>query len=300
MPQFYTTAYLASDGYEAQLVAELSAAGITVMRRHHRLFLTDGPAVRSVWAANVWHEATTTAIASIGHAGAELKRRQRNWATYAPEHAGRSRLVAERLPYMSTKPLVLGAPAPTAPLGSWTLLTPSEMLAAERCDSPFPNGEMSLTEDRVGPPSRAYLKLWESFVRLGRFPGPGDSCTDLGASPGGWTWLLATLGATVTAIDKAPLAPTVASLPGVEWQQGSAFAIEPTAVDYLVCDVIAYPKRTMALIERWLPFVGAMVCTVKFQGETDHAAIAGLNAIQRGRVVHLHHNKHEVTFLYAR
>ncbi len=75
-------------------------------------------------------------------------------------------------------------------------------------------------EDHIGPPSRAYLKLWEALVRFGRWPAPGDRCLDLGASPGGWTWVLAKLGANVTAVDKAPLAPAVAAMPGVTQRAG--------------------------------------------------------------------------------
>ena len=39
--------------------------------------------------------------------------------------------------------------------------------------TPFANGEVAFVEDRAGPPNRAYLKLWEALVRLGRWPGPG-------------------------------------------------------------------------------------------------------------------------------
>ena len=135
---------------------------------------------------------------------------------YAPLHHRRAALIQERLPHVSAKPVVFPAKAPSAPLGSWTLLSPDRMLAAARCSSPFANGEVAFVEDRTGPPNRAYLKLWEALVRLGRWPGPGERCLDLGASPGGWTWVLARLGATVVAVDKAPLDPKVAAMPGVD------------------------------------------------------------------------------------
>ena len=147
-----------------------------------------------------------------------LRDRQRNWALYAPDHRGRAALIAERLPHVSAKPLLFGARAPTAPLGSWTLLAPDLLLASTRCSSPFPNGEPRFVEDRDGPPSRAYLKLWEALVRLDRWPTAGDVCLDLGASPGGWTWLLAQSGARVIAVDKAPLDPRVSGLANVEWR----------------------------------------------------------------------------------
>jgi 23S rRNA (cytidine2498-2'-O)-methyltransferase len=39
------------------------------------------------------------------------------------------------------------------------------------------------------------------------------------------------------------------------------------------------------------------VCTLKFQGETDHDSAAAFAAIPGARLLHLHHNKHELTFL---
>ncbi len=300
-----TTAYLAAEGYEPQLAAELAACGVRVAHRHGRLVVSEDPPVDAAWAANTWFDATYVAVASIREAADALRAQQRNWACYAPLHAGRARLIEERLPHVSARPLVLGAPAPSAPLGAWTLLSPNLLLAAARTSSPFPNGEVRFVEDRDGPPSRAYLKLWEAFVRLGRRPGPGDRCIDLGASPGGWTWTMARLGASVLAVDKAPLDPRVGAMPGVRWQEGSAYAPDPATagrVDWLCSDVIAYPQRTLALVERWQREgdIGAMVVTIKFQGATDHEIVPAFRAIDGGRVFHLHHNKHELTFALVR
>jgi 23S rRNA (cytidine2498-2'-O)-methyltransferase len=194
-------------------------------------------------------------------------------------------------------PLTFPAAAPTAHLGAWTLLETGLLLASPRKTSPFPNGECRFTEDRIGPPSRAYLKLWEALTQLGARPGPGDDCLDLGAAPGGWSWVLARLGARVAAVDKAPLDPAVAAMPGVTALVDSAFALAPRPIDWLVCDVIAYPARTLALLERWLPFARRVVCTVKFQGETDHDTAERIAALPGLRLVHLFHNKHELTAL---
>lgn len=299
-----TTAYLAAEGYEAQLATELATAGVRVAHRHGRLVVSEDPPVDAAWAANTWFDATYLPVASIREAADALRAVQRNWSCYAPLHAGRARLVEARLPHVSARPLALGAPAPDAPLGAWTLLSPNLLLAAARTASPFPNGEVRFVEDRDGPPSRAYLKLWEAFVRLGRHPVAGDRCIDLGASPGGWTWTMARLGASVLAIDKAPLDPAVASMAGVTWREGSAYALDPATVgpvDWLCSDVIAYPAKTLALVERWSRAGCArnMVVTIKFQGDTDHEIVAAFRAIEGGRVFHLHHNKHELTFARA-
>jgi 23S rRNA (cytidine2498-2'-O)-methyltransferase len=296
-----TTAYLAADGFESQLQEELRRAGVAVTATHGRLMVSDRPAVASAWAANIWHDCIEWPVPSIGAGAKSLRDLQRNWAMYAPLHHRRAALIQERLPHVSAKPVVFPAAAPTAPLGSWTLLAPDRMLAAARCSAPFPNGEVQFVEDKEGPPSRAYLKLWEALVRLGRWPQPGERCVDLGASPGGWTYVIAKLGAEVVAIDKAPLDPKVAVLPGVEWRGDSAFALEPAdigPVDWLFSDVIAYPARLLRLIEKWRAagLARNFVCTVKFQGETDHDAAAAFAALPGARLVHLHHNKHELTF----
>ncbi|MEZ5215247.1 MAG: SAM-dependent methyltransferase [Ilumatobacteraceae bacterium] len=296
------SAYLAPVDLEHEVRDELGRAGVKITQRHDRLVVSDDPPIESAWAANVWRNAEYIPITSIGHAARELRERQRNWAMYAPSHGGRAKLIAEKLPYVSAKPMELGDVALEAPLGSWTLVQPDLLLAATDCSSPFPNGEPRLVEDRDGPPSRAYLKLWEAFARARRWPQPGERCLDLGSSPGGWTWVLAQTGASVLSVDKAPLDRRVERLPGVRWHEGSAFALEPRdhpAIDWLVSDIICYPRRLLGLIERWRRegSVRNFVCTIKFQGPTDHDAILEFARIPGARLHHLHHNKHELTFV---
>jgi len=297
------TAYLAAEGFVDQLVEELQTARVPIAFEHGLLLVTERPAVRSAWALNTWFDCERLAIGSISDAAAKLRTMQRNWAVYAPEHRGRADLIVEKLPYVSAKPLTFGQAAPSAPLGSWTLLDPRTVLAAGHCSSPFANGEPRFIEDRDGPPNRAYLKLWESLALLREFPKPGDVCLDLGASPGGWTWSLAQTGATVVAYDKAPLDPHVDALENVTWHGESAFALEPGdigPVDWWCSDIAGYPERVFRLVEKWLDHATRMICTIKFQGETDHDIVHRFAAIPDSRVMHLFHNKHELTFLRAR
>jgi len=292
------TGYLAAPGFEADLAAELGE----VIAQHGRLVLAPGPARPAAWAINVWHEPLDLAVPSIGAAARALRAIQRNWWPYAFQLHRRTGLLAEALPKVSAKPLTFGDPVPTAPLGSFVWLETGRLLAAAHCSSPFPNGEAAFVEDRVVPPNRAYLKLWEALTLAGCRPGPGQRCLDLGASPGGWSWVLASAGAEVIAVDKAPLAPSIAALDRVSWHQGSAFALEPAEigpVDWLCCDVICYPERLWRLIERWRGsgLVRNFVCTLKFQGETDHEWAARFAALPGSRLCHLWHNKHELTWI---
>lgn len=298
-----TTAYLAAAGYGSDLAAELARAGVPIQRWHGRLAVTDAQPVDIAWAAVTWLEAELAAIGSIGEAVRVLRGVQRNWAVYAPVLGGRSRLVEEQLPHVAARPLALIDPAPTAPLGGFTLLSAGELLFAQRTTSAFPNGEASFVEDRTAP-SRAYLKLAEAFAVLGRRPEPGELALDLGASPGGWTWLLRLHGAEVIAVDKAPLTGALAHDPHVTWRKQSAFALEPAAdevgrVRWICSDIACYPARLLNLVRRWdevHPGAG-LVCTIKLQGATDHDAIDAFRTIPLARVAHLHHNKHELTLL---
>ncbi|MGO8916663.1 MAG: SAM-dependent methyltransferase [Stellaceae bacterium] len=299
MAEAEVTGYLAPEGFVEDLLAEL---GPGVSAVHGRLVLAAGPPRPAAWVANLWHAPQRLEIASIADGARQLRAIQRNWALYSQAHHRRAALIAERLPKVSAKPLAFGAPAPAAPLGSWTLLDAGTLLASARCSSPFPNGEVRFVEDRTAPPSRAYLKLWEALTLLGEKPGPGEVCLDLGSSPGGWSWVLQRLGARVISVDKAPLDPRIAALPGIEFRQESAFALEPEkigGIDWLFSDVVCYPGRLLALVERWLAAgtCRRFVCTLKFQGPTDHETARRFAAIPGSRLLHLHHNKHELTWI---
>ncbi len=293
------TAYLAAEGYSEQLADELRYARIAVSLRHGDLFVTEDDAKAMAWAINTWRNCEWIDIDSIGDGARKLRDRQRNWSCYALEQRGRSGLITEKLPHVSAKPLAFAQPAPTAALGSWTLVAPQLILAAMNCTSPFPNGQPKFIEDHEGPPNRAYLKLWEAISLARSAPKRGDRVLDLGASPGGWTWSLAKLGTQVVAVDRAPLDPYVDELPNVTWRGESAFGIDPRtygSVEWLFSDIIAYPEKILRLVESWSDYAANIVCSIKFQGATDYDIAAQFAAIPEARVQHLFHNKHELTF----
>jgi 23S rRNA (cytidine2498-2'-O)-methyltransferase len=292
------TVYHAAPGLLSELVRELGDA-VTAVR--DPLVVADGPARPAAFAANVWLAPDYIPVSSIGDAAKQLKALQRNWALVPSGHFRRAALVAEKLPKVAARPLCFGDPLPEAPLGAFTLWEENLLLASPRCSEPVPDGAYRFVEDKVGPPSRAYLKLWELFTRLGVHPAPGELCLDMGGSPGGWSFVLAGFGARVFCIDKAPLADNVAKNPLVSWCPGSAFGLDPRhagAVDWLFSDVICYPDRLYEWLERWLELgeCRRFVLTVKLQGETDYALIDKFRAIPGSRLLHLSNNKHELTF----
>ncbi len=300
-----TTAYLAPLGFEAQLRAEL----VGVEAVYDRLFVTSGPPQRSYWSQNIWYEPELLEVSSIKDTVRQLRARQRSWWPFTYHLHRRTELVQSQLPRVAPKTLAFPEPGPTAKLGAYTLIDQHLVLAAADCASPFPNGEVAFHERKVGgPPSRAYLKLWEVLTRLGRMPAPGERCLELGASPGGWTWVIATLGAQVTAYDRAPLDPTVLAMPGVTGVQGDAFQALPARlsaagpVDWLFSDIICYPERLLEFVQTWLAAGTCrnFVCTLKFQGTEHYGAIDAFAAIPGSQIMHLHHNKHELTWVLLR
>ena len=118
--------------------------------------------------------------------------------------------------------------------------------------SPFPKGEVAIATDKAAP-SRAFAKLVEAEARLGHAIKAGDTCVDLGASPGSWTYVAANRGARAIAVDRSPLREDVMCHPRVHFQSGDAFGFRPAQpVDWLLCDVIAPPERTAELLLKWL------------------------------------------------
>ena len=293
--------YLAARGFERDLLDELALNGVHVREVKERLVLADG-LFRSAWAQNIWLEPFFQPIASVGEAVRTLKSIQRNWKLHAVDFHRRAALIEQQLPPVKAKPLAFGTPAPTSPLGSWTLWDRDTLLVSAKCSSAFPDGEVNFEEEKVNPPSRAYLKLWETFTLLGQGPKPGEFCLDLGAAPGGWTWVLASMGARVYSIDKAPLEERVTSMPGVDHHIGSGFGLEPKdtgRVDWLFSDMACYPERLLGTVKKWLEAdaVENFVCTLKLQGATDHAIVQAFRDIPGSEVVHLSCNKHELTWI---
>ncbi len=124
--------------------------------------------------------------------------------------------------------------------------------------APWPLGIPRLRARRQAP-SRSVLKLDEAIARFltdderAAWLRPGRTAVDLGAAPGGWTWLLRHYGVTVTAVDNGPLAPALQEDPGVDHRAEDGFRYRPRRpVDWLVCDMVERPHRIARLLAEWL------------------------------------------------
>lgn len=284
---------------EEEFARELAYHKLAPVLTLENFHLFEGPFTPLAWAAVRWRNVQREAAPSINAAAKALRPRARRWQPVSFGLHRRAALIAENLRVHKRVHHEFGTPleAPEG-LGAFTLADEQTLLWAKHFDRPDPAGVLHFHESPAAP-SRAYLKLWEAFT-LGEKPAKGENTLDLGACPGGWTWVLASLGANVLSVDGAPLDPRVLKMPGVTFKKGDAFQLRPEdtgPVDWLCSDVICYPEKLLELVERWLPHARRMVCTLKFQGAADPGVVA---AFQRhGRVIHLHHNKHELTFFRA-
>ncbi len=171
--------------------------------------------------------------------------------------------------------------------------------------APWPGGRPPITDDPRAP-SRAYRKLVEAFAWMGSAPTTGEVCVDLGGSPGGWAWNVLQRGASVVAIDRALLEPPAAGHPRLTSRIGDAFSHRPAApVDWLLCDVIARPERTLDLCEAWMRarWCRRLVATVKLKGRDDDRMITearrrlGRFGWSYLRLKHLPHHHNEFAVL---
>ncbi|MBC7989680.1 MAG: 23S rRNA (cytidine(2498)-2'-O)-methyltransferase RlmM, partial [Luteimonas sp.] len=123
--------------------------------------------------------------------------------------------------------------------------------------APWPLGIPRLRLHRDAP-SRSALKLEEALLTLldgderERLLRSGMRAADLGAAPGGWTWILARHGLHVSAIDNGPLRQHVIDTGLVEHLRADGFQWQPKQpLDWMVCDMVEQPRRVAERMATW-------------------------------------------------
>jgi 23S rRNA (cytidine2498-2'-O)-methyltransferase len=123
--------------------------------------------------------------------------------------------------------------------------------------SPWPSGIPRL-KLHADAPSRSALKLEEALLTLldegerASLLQPGMRAADLGAAPGGWTWVLLRHGLRIIAIDNGPLRQHVLDSGLVEHLRADGFAWQPARpLDWMVCDMVEQPRRVAVRMGQW-------------------------------------------------
>jgi 23S rRNA (cytidine2498-2'-O)-methyltransferase len=133
------------------------------------------------------------------------------------------------------------------------------LLAYARTDdsAPWPLGVPRLRA-HAGAPSRSAAKLEEALLVLlhpderAKWLQPGMRAADLGAAPGGWSWVLARNHVQVSAVDNGPLAESALATGLVDHIRADGFVWQPPkAVEWLVCDMVESPRKVAARVAHW-------------------------------------------------
>ncbi|MBC7387416.1 MAG: hypothetical protein H7301_14790 [Cryobacterium sp.] len=317
----YTVPLLPAE-VRTEFLREAKLKNVELEELEGEFFLGPADAPNLIWATDVTHDATIVEIPSIA-AGAKnlraaVKRewpdlKKWGWVLLPGTHHRRATLIASELRAKEATPLSFPESRQEAPspfIGFFLTATDRAVLVLNSL-TPSPGGGIEFREEKVGPPSRAYLKIWEALTRVklssGVFPASGDVTVDLGSCPGGWTWALAKLGCICLSVDGAAIDDSVLKMPGVRFLKSDAFKLSPEAVcrelgvkkiDWVFSDMICEPKRLAPFLKAWLDsgVCENFIISVKFKGEADLAAIRELDGLGGGKLRHLRQNKHEVTW----
>ncbi len=186
-------------------------------------------------------------------------------------------------------------------------ITKEEVSLYHSLISPFVGGFSNVADDKKAP-SRAFKKIVEAQEIMGKEISEGETIVDLGACPGGWTYIARNSGATVIALDRSALEDELMADEKVTFLKEDAFKFEVSeVVDWVISDIICTPERILELIDYWV--VGEncknFVFTIKFQGQSDYGILKKFKEITKKtqyKVIlkQLNANKNEVTIMGAR
>lgn len=123
--------------------------------------------------------------------------------------------------------------------------------------SPWPMGIARLRQDTRAP-SRSAMKLDEALLCLLT---PAErmnllqvdmKAADLGASPGGWSWVLSKHGIRVSAIDNGPINEDALATGLIEHIRADGFHWQPQKpIDWMVCDMVETPSKVARRMAQW-------------------------------------------------
>lgn len=257
-----------------------------------------------VWAQQVWRGCQVINFESVRDAASKIKSPGTFWHNSSEQWHRRGELILEHLARFRSDPLKWQKNPLTLPqknLGQFLLLSENQLIFSDQVFPKWPDGIIRFVEDSK-PPSRAYMKLWEALlVEQINLPQSG-TCLELGASPGGWTYVLKDHFSKLICVDKAPLSTQLEWPKKIEFLKADAFKLNPDdfdSIDWLFSDMICPPESLLEQVKKWHASgkVKNFLCTIKFQGQTDFEIVQKFLEIPNTRCRHLFNNKHEVTWL---
>lgn len=188
-----------------------------------------------------------------------------------------------------------------------SVLNEKEMQTYHSLISPYVGGFNNVADDKKAP-SRAFKKIVEAQEIMGVSISDGEVLVDLGACPGGWSYIARQQGAKVIALDRSPLREDLMEDDMVEFLKADAFKYVPEEkIDWAVSDIISTPERVMELVEYWV--IGNncehFIFTIKFQGSENYGVVeefkkTASKSDYKVILKQLNANKNEVTMMGSR
>jgi 23S rRNA (cytidine2498-2'-O)-methyltransferase len=281
---------------QKSIAAEEIAPGVFFSPRGERFF----------WVLDYW-PVRRLPFVSVTDGVRQLRRLGKRWAYVGAQAFRRGKLIADQLYVKEPKQLSFPVHRDGHAYCAFTLASPNEILWTDApLKSRFAGGKVRFREDRSGPPSRAYLKLQEALALAGITLAANDTVLDLGASPGGWSYVVAQTGARVEMIDRSrPDERLLKRFKRLSFRR--ADGLNPpseilAAATVLLSDMACEPRKLFDAVQAWvaLPNLRAMVCTLKFHGLSDKKLLERYAAIAGAQLYHLWYNGHELTWVWKR
>lgn len=183
-------------------------------------------------------------------------------------------------------------------------IKPEDMSSYHSLLSPFVGGFNNVEDDKKAP-SRAYRKIVEAQLIMGKSISEGEVVVDLGACPGGWTYIARKNGARVIALDRSPLDDLLMQDEQVTFLKTDAFKYKAEEkIHWAVSDIISAPERILELMDYWV--VGKncenFIFTIKFQGDKEYGILSKFKEVANECdfnviIKQLNANKNEVTIM---
>ena len=294
--------------FNVELERELLLKKVNVFIQNEKFILCESLTERPIWAQDWWPDTQVAPYKTKSDALKVLKS-QKNLGAYYNTGTTTSAFaqgLRRDLRELEIKRIDYKVPSKfNFNYFTWTVLDHENLLVCAKPFSRFPLGWHEFIEDKIVPPNRAYLKLWEVLC-LGLITlQPDDVAIDVGSSPGGWTWALSEQVKKVYSVDKAALDPKISKSPSIVFKAGDAFKLDPKNFKdctWLFSDIICTPERLYELVQRWMneSKVQNYVCTIKFKGPSDFDMIQKFQEFEHSKIIHLYQNKNEVTWIKQR
>ena len=290
--------------FESELVTEFALLRKNILMQDIHFFMVEPLSEKPVWAQDWLPDCKVFDFTGKAEA-IKLLKSQKNLGVFMPSpfHQSLAESIQGELRTLKLNRLKYEVPSKfNFNYFAWTILKDRQIVICDKPSSRYPLGRHEFNEDKDTPPNRAYLKMWEALC-LGYIQvKPDQTVIDLGSSPGGWSWVLSQQAKKVYSVDRAALDPKIALISNIQHVIGDAFQVAPSEYkdcDWVFSDIICTPARLLTLVQNWQDqsSVKNFMCTIKFKGPCDFDIMREFLKIKSSRIIHLYHNKNEVTWI---